>query len=300
MVPGGLVGTIYNIRANSKFLPDFQRLRPTGVIYTSKLDVTPRSFLAGFPGVTKRFEWFAIDYTGRFWIDKPGIYRFALTSDDGSRLYIDDELMVNNDGIHAPETETASFWLAGGIHRMRVSYFQGPREEVALVLEVAGPGEQLRIFSTDEFKPPPNPETWAYAEGANRTVGILSGSRLRLSSIAGSSGDQVDVEVLLDSPPGKEFARLKWEMVVPAELLDLAGSEPESVHCVSQRTYLYACELASGPETIASGPIAIFHFKERPNAQSKTSTLRIQRIEVTDRDQQTFALADAEGTLMVR
>jgi hypothetical protein len=31
---------------------------------------------------------------------------------------------------------------------------------VALVLEVAGPGEQLRVFSTDEFKPPEHPENW--------------------------------------------------------------------------------------------------------------------------------------------
>jgi hypothetical protein len=38
-----------------------------------------------------------------------------------------------------------------------VSYFQGPRFQVALVLKVAAPGEELRIFSTDELKPPPSP-----------------------------------------------------------------------------------------------------------------------------------------------
>ena len=38
----------------------------------------------------------------------------------------------------------------------------GPRFQVALVLSVAGPGEPLRVFSTDEFKPPPNPEDWKY------------------------------------------------------------------------------------------------------------------------------------------
>ena len=30
------------------------------------------------------------------------------------------------------------------------------------MLEVAGPGEQPRIFSTDEFKPPANPEDWRF------------------------------------------------------------------------------------------------------------------------------------------
>jgi hypothetical protein len=41
-----------------------------------------------------------------------------------------------------------------------VSYFQGPRFEVALVLQVAPPGEEFRLFSTDEFKPPLHPESW--------------------------------------------------------------------------------------------------------------------------------------------
>jgi hypothetical protein len=162
VVPGGLLGVIYYISPLSKVLPDFQWLDPLGVIYTSALNVTPRAFQEGFPGVTDRYEWFAIDYSGRFWIEKPGLYRFELTSDDGSRLYIDGRVVVNNDGVHPPETRIASLPLDGGIHRIRVSYFQGPRDQVALVLRVAGPGEEWRVFSTDEFKPPPDPSTWAY------------------------------------------------------------------------------------------------------------------------------------------
>jgi hypothetical protein len=110
--------------------------------------------------VTSRFEWFAIDYNGRFWIDRPGMYSFVLTSDDGARLYIDDQLIIDNDRQHQPEGRTGSVRLGTGIHRIRVPYFQGPRFQVALVLEVAGPGEQLRVFSTDEFKPPEHPENW--------------------------------------------------------------------------------------------------------------------------------------------
>jgi hypothetical protein len=162
VVPGGLLGVIYHISPLTKFLPDFQWLDPLGVIYTSSLNVTPRGFQEGFPGVTDRYEWFAIDYSGRFWIEKPGLYRFELMSDDGSRLYIDDRVVVNNDGIHTPETRIAALTLDGGIHRIRVSYFQGPRDCVALVLRVAERGEEWRVFSTDEFKPPPDPATWVY------------------------------------------------------------------------------------------------------------------------------------------
>jgi hypothetical protein len=160
VIPGGLRGVIYYIPKGTQRLPDFSRLKPAGAIYTSSLNIPPQDFHEGFPGVTDRFEWFAIDYTGRFWIDKPGLYTFVLTSDDGARLYIDDQLIADNDRQHQPEDRTGSLRLQSGIHRIRVPYFQGPRVQVALVLEVAGPGEKLRVFSTDDFKPPANPDQW--------------------------------------------------------------------------------------------------------------------------------------------
>ncbi len=160
VIPSGLRGLVYHVRHNSARLPDFQKLKPVGAIYTASLNIPSQDFRKGFPGVTKRLEWFAIDYTGRFWIDNPGTYRFVLTSDDGARLYIDDQLIVDNDGQHPPEDGTGSITMSGGIHRIRVSYFQGPRFQVALVLQVAAPGEQLRVFSTDEFKPPLHPVNW--------------------------------------------------------------------------------------------------------------------------------------------
>lgn len=161
VIPTGLQGRIYHLRHWSKKLPDFHKMRPKGAIYTSSLDVPPQDFDLGFPGVTRRFEWFAIDYTGRFWVQAPGTYTFALLSDDGSKLYIDGEEKIDNDGWHPPEEKQSRVHLTAGIHRIRVSYFQGPKFHVALVLKVAAPGEQFRVFSTDEFKPPPDPENWS-------------------------------------------------------------------------------------------------------------------------------------------
>ncbi len=160
VLPSGLHGRIYNIRHWSKKLPDFAKMRPVGSIYTASLDVPPQDFKQGFPGVTKRFEWFAIDYIGRFWVEKAGTYQFSLLSDDGAKLYIDGELQIDNDGWHPPEEKEGSVELSEGVHRIRVSYFQGPKFHVALVLKVAGPGEEFRVFSTDEFKPPRNPDKW--------------------------------------------------------------------------------------------------------------------------------------------
>jgi len=162
VVPGGLEGVVYHISKNSQRIPDLRKIKPQGKIYASSLNVPGRDFKEGFPGVTKRLEWFAIEYTGRFWIEKPALYGFALTSDDGSRLFIDDQAIVDNDGLHPPVTKSGIVELSGGIHSIRVQYFQGPRFNVALILEVAIPHEELRVFSTDEFKPPANPEDWKF------------------------------------------------------------------------------------------------------------------------------------------
>jgi hypothetical protein len=157
VIPSALQGRIYNIRHNTKKLPNFRGMKPVGTIYTRSLNIPPQDFRQGFPGVTKRFEWFAIDYSGRFWVEMEGDYGFSLNSDDGANLYIDRELVVDNDGQHAPLERTGSIQLTKGVHDIRVSYFQGPRYHVALVLKVKPPGEDLRIFNTDEMKPPPSP-----------------------------------------------------------------------------------------------------------------------------------------------
>ena len=154
VIPAGLRGIVYHLRPGTNRLPDFEKLKPQGSIYASSLNVPAQSFRDGFPGVTRRFEWFAIDYTGRFWIETPGEYRFSLTSDDGARLSIDGRVVVDNDGEHPLREAAGAIDLPRGVHRMRVSYFQGPRFEVALVLKIARPGQDFRIFSTSEFAPP--------------------------------------------------------------------------------------------------------------------------------------------------
>ena len=154
VISSGLRGEIYYIPAGSRRLPNFKKLEPVGVIYTNTLDIPPVQFTEGFPGVTGRFEWFAIDYTGRVWIETAGKYRFSLLSDDGSRLYIDGRGVINNDGVHPPMTRQGEIALSRGLHRIRVAYFQGPRFHVALVLRVAAPGEDWQVFNMDRFCPP--------------------------------------------------------------------------------------------------------------------------------------------------
>ena len=93
-------GKIYFLPNDTGQLPDFSKLKSEGSIYVSKWDVPERQFTLGFPGVTNRFEWFALDYQGDIYVPHSGSYKFRLGSDDGSILYLDDKKVLDNDGVH--------------------------------------------------------------------------------------------------------------------------------------------------------------------------------------------------------
>lgn len=154
VLPSGLTGQVYKLKPESKRIPNFKKLKPVATLYTYSLEITPRDFTQGIPGVPDLLEWFAIDYTGRFFINELGEYRFSLTSDDGSKLWIDNREVVDNNGLHAPETVEGKIKLAPGIHSIHVTYFQGPRFHVALMLDVIPPGGAKKPFDLRDYKPP--------------------------------------------------------------------------------------------------------------------------------------------------
>ena len=78
-------------------------------------------------------------------IDKPGKYTFSLTSDDGSRLYINDQLVIDNDGAHAARTRTGSVELKPGRYPITVTFFERGGEQT-LSLQWAGPGFSERAL----------------------------------------------------------------------------------------------------------------------------------------------------------
>lgn len=60
-----------------------------------------------------------------------GTYRFTTQSDDGIRVYIDGNLIIDNWTIHAEETNTADVALQAGTHTVVVEYFEQTRLAVA-------------------------------------------------------------------------------------------------------------------------------------------------------------------------
>ena len=135
VMPGhGLIGQVFVPGGKIFRMPNFQRLTPIYTFVTSNLDVPTRNYTEGFPTPEMQavVEDFAIRFRAELRVDIPGIYIFELYSDDGSQLYINDRLVIDNDGIHATIRQQGSIRLGTGMHPVEIHYFQGPRHAIAL------------------------------------------------------------------------------------------------------------------------------------------------------------------------
>ncbi|NQU32029.1 MAG: beta-glucosidase [Bacteroidetes bacterium] len=150
-VTAALEGKVYKLPENTNHLPNFDNLRPVSTIYATELNIPNHDFSSGFPGVSELLEWFGIEYTGDIFVKKAGNYNFRLLSDDGAKLFINDSLVINNDGIHAATSGYGSIFLDEAKHRIKVQYFQGPRYHIALQLFYTFEEEKEQLFPGKEI-----------------------------------------------------------------------------------------------------------------------------------------------------
>lgn len=99
-------------------LPDFGKIGApdaTGTISVFTLDELP---------IAANEDDVAVLMTSNIVIPETGLYRFALASDDGSRLLIDGKVVVDNNGSHSLDTKYGVVELTEGKHNIVVEYFE--------------------------------------------------------------------------------------------------------------------------------------------------------------------------------
>ena len=109
-------------------LPDFDSLTPTATGIAHNFDI----------GLRQRDDYFAMRFTGYFDVNTLGGYTFYLSSDDGSKLYIDGVLLIDNDGQHGILEKSGYKYLFTGRHSITVDYFEYDGDN-ALLVSYAGP-----------------------------------------------------------------------------------------------------------------------------------------------------------------
>jgi predicted alpha/beta superfamily hydrolase len=97
-------------------LPDFKKLKPI------KIGLADSLFnINKLPGKTN----FACLLEGYFEIPRDSYYVFGLVSNDGSRLFLGNKLIIDNDGVRSTESvKTFILPLKKGFYPVRVEYFQ--------------------------------------------------------------------------------------------------------------------------------------------------------------------------------
>jgi hypothetical protein len=128
-----MVADVYQLRRDARTVKEMDRRKPIKRVCMAQLDVEPRNFNEGFPGLDMT-EWFGLDIRFTVTIAKTGNWDIMILSDDGSRVSVDGKEIINNDGIHEPHAVMETVTLTQGVHNFRVRYYQGPGAGLALML----------------------------------------------------------------------------------------------------------------------------------------------------------------------
>jgi len=120
----------------------YKYYEPDGRISMSSIDGNPKMVVhtdAISIAKKQRADRFAFEFYGYIKIAKDGIYTFYTQSDDGSRLFIDDEEVVDNDGDHGTVEKSGKAALKKGLHKIRVTYFDsGGGNELKVLMQAKG------------------------------------------------------------------------------------------------------------------------------------------------------------------
>jgi hypothetical protein len=126
-------------------LPDFDKLTPVKEGVSNSFSLRERN----------RNNNFGFRYRAQINIPADGSYYFYTISDDGSRLSIDDSVVVDNDGLHRFRARGRSVKLTAGYHDIEIEYFDKHGRERLMVVW-GGSGVRFQFLKTKDLILPPS------------------------------------------------------------------------------------------------------------------------------------------------
>src|SRR5690606_38987841 len=123
---------------------------------------------------------YGIRYSGYIQIDDAGNYDFFTWSDDGSKLYIDGNQVVNNDNDHGDQERKGTVYLTTGLHDITVLFYEN------------GGGANLRVqYDGPEFTKRDVPFSKFYSNCTPHSSEDLDGDGVENSADLDSDGDGI-------------------------------------------------------------------------------------------------------------
>jgi len=160
--PGGARGEIYNLNFRPSEMKDPITVKntTTGLIchffdggFKNTKEMTGKTtdeiFTVSSVKAPKETKSFGLIFDGYLDIPETGIYSFYFTCDDGGVLYIDNELVVDNDGLHSSILKSGQSAIKKGLHPFKLDFIEG------------GGGYTLRLqYSFNGSMPKEIPDSW--------------------------------------------------------------------------------------------------------------------------------------------
>jgi cytochrome c len=176
ILPGSMV-RIYNLDRNARKMPAF----------TEKDKAIQAGIMSNFDNIhgaafKELSDYFALTASGYLWVEEPGIYAIETWSDDGSKLSLHGELIIDNDGLHGNKFVQAELELSKGWHPFFLEYFQGAGGKY-LSLNWKRPGQKrMEVIPSENI----------FHEVSQQ--GKLTGLSLPMATVTQIPGDRFPVE----------------------------------------------------------------------------------------------------------
>lgn len=140
-------------------------------------------------------DYFNFEFNGYLYIVTSGTYQFRTTSDDGSRLTLNDSVIVDNDGLHGNVTVTSvNLNLSAGPQLFNVKYFEATGGQT-LTVQYKGPDSNNNWITipASAYKsgiPPAIPPTATITSPVNN-ASFIAGSSLTISATASDTDGSI-------------------------------------------------------------------------------------------------------------
>jgi hypothetical protein len=157
----GLIGNVFAIGKEVTELPAFDSLgAPIATIAVDNLAIPSSQMKGAFKGATEAKEWFAIHFKGSLNVTAAGEYELCVNAGDGAQLYLDENLIVDNDGVHDTAEKCEKLAIEPGEYKLDLLYFQGTGE-LGLTLSWAKDGGAKEAIPASALFVPDDRESMA-------------------------------------------------------------------------------------------------------------------------------------------
>ena len=179
-------------------MPELDVLKPSGEFTSLNIDYGHEGELkAAVPDLP--LDHFAIGWTGKIEIKEEGEYTFSTYSDDGSFLWVDDLLVVDNGGLHAPEEKLGSLVLTSGLHDVKIRFFEKQGGAVCVVkYSGADTGDAMQLLSGFHAGAEPESQVTKYepVRSLEESEGLVEGFDGKYFIMGDEIKDMPDLDVL--------------------------------------------------------------------------------------------------------